>query len=159
MSLLDINYFLAYIFSFYFTVEKPTDSEQHEDMRHLDLAVTEQNIDDLANTYANWTAQQASTFPRNDFRNRKHSILSWHSYLQAPSKRSKNPEKFNERRHHSLDYWNCSFERDSPDKCAETVSITTSNMLTEQEIDALYKKAHARFKKPKLKRKKSETTV
>jgi len=149
-----------------FTVETVgSDSDQNKDMRHLDLAVTEQNIDDLASTYAYFAAYQTFTFPRNNVKSRRNTIFSWNSTLPASLKQSKKTQNYKSRRHHSLDYWNSTFQRDSSNFCAETVSITTSNMLTEHEIDALYK-AQAQANNPVLmqknpvpNRKKSETTV
>ena len=126
-------------------------------MRHLDLAVTEQNLDDLVNVYAQYSTDQVSTFPRNDARKREKHSFDWYSTLPASSKHCKNHLSYN-RRHHSVDYWNYGFDRDYRDHCTETVSITTSNMLTEHEIDHLFKK-HTSTKNPVLMRKKSETTV
>ena len=141
------------------------DPDQNEDMRHLDLAVTEQNIEALANTYAYFAAYESSTFPRKDIRSRQNSLFNWHSTLPVSLKQSKKTHNYPNRRHHSLDFWNSSFEGDSPNLAAETVSITTSNMLTEHEIDSLYK-AQTLTRNPVLtqknstvRRKKSETTV
>ena len=134
-----------------FLVDESVDP--HDDMRHLDLAVTEQNIDVLAATFA---AQHARTLPRKSNAGGKKYTNICYSTLPISLDVSKTGKQSNS------DYWNETYDHgDSTVECVETVSVTTSNMLTEYEIDALFK---AQSKEQPLKsvkrcKKKSETAV
>ena len=139
----------------FFLLGKTKTSFSCEDMRHLDLAVTAQNIEALASTYADYPMQPAATLPRKSCQGKR----KWSLYSTLPATRKQSnslsvglgcgPSAFG--------YCNDMYERgDSP--YDETVSITTSKMLTEEEIDILYK-AHLRTKEPITASAKSETVL